>query len=517
MNRTALTLALGFLSLGGVTSARGEDAPLPLPIPPAPTPDALPTVFTPATDQPSTHAPAAVPAVPSAPITTVAPAMPMAVGGGQTGSINVPRLHIRSGPNAEQFEIITTAAKDTPVVIYGESNGWYNIGYPSDGSCYVKASAIQGEAPATIPETGVALPVSGTNPQIHVRPWAQSTVVGSLTPGSTVTVLGRGGRGVDEFFRIVPPAEARAWVKAEYVSRGDQASLPSASAPQPGNIGPSSSSSSGSSSSSAAKKEPVSSKKAPPAETVDKGSVLAEAMKRMQADIARKQAELDKQHEDYVASVEQQLAAIDNETAARKKDLEGDINRSLTAAEAARMITGWVEFTGRGLKRPAAYRLVKGGRVLFLLRSSSIDLDKYVNQMVAVDGSIELAPGWEANILDVNTVNLLDSGPLPRDEADQERFSPRPASNPPVTPVQGIEKAPEPRKALSSQKRPAPTMEEAPVADDAGTVEVLPAGKAAAIMGGATAVEEAGTDAGPVEELTAPMDDSGGSVEEITQ
>lgn len=422
MNRMALTVACVVCSCVSMP-VLAEDAPLPaLPIAPAPSIDAVTDGFAPATDTTGIGTGIATGAettvTPAAPtVTDIVPALP---GANAAGTVNVPRLHVRSGPNADRYEIITTLMKDAPVTIQGENEGWYSIAYPSDSVCFIRSTSVQGEVPDVIPEGGVTLPVGQQAVDVRVRPWNQSTSIATLQPGANVTITSRKGRGSDEFYAIVPPAEARAWVKANYITRADTTTLPSSQVPQAGNLGPTAT---------AQKKEPKSA-----VVTVEKPaeSLVNQAYMRLQEEMARRQAEMERQRQAEIKKVEDELAAIERDTENRKNSITVTGNETPAAQQP---ITGWVEFTGRALKRPAAYRLIKGGQVLFLLRSSTVDLKDFADKLVAVEGTIEVAPGWEANILEVSGISLLAQGPIADDKkpvstisSDQLEFLPTSSS-----------------------------------------------------------------------------------------
>jgi len=82
--------------------------------------------------------------------------------------------------------------------------------------------------------------------------------------------------------------------------------------------------------------------------------------------------------------------------------------------------TGWIEYIGWVGKRPAAYRLVQGEETVFLLRSAKYDLSKYVNRRVLVDGAVEIAPGFEANVLVVDRLQVLSEPPPSLKEEAEE-------------------------------------------------------------------------------------------------
>lgn len=383
------------------------------------------------------------------------------ISGKTVGRVNASNLNIRSGPSSDRYEIVTTLRRDAEVVIMGESGDWYSIAYPPHHPCYIMSSYVKDAVPGSISSEGVAVPVSGESVPLHVRPWPKATVVGTLSDGDIITILGRRG----SFYTISPPPTARAWVAKKYVEINDSASdLPKADAPTPGVV------------------YGLTAKKKKP-EKVDKKE--PEPSHRLFAEFMKKEAKVSPRRvvvpvqprkeeiEDRMSEIEAELERIRQENERKKaeivKELELARARAATTPEEMAVsstlgteidsfpvevkpenevaavtgqnrsgaVSGWIEFIGYGAKRPAAFRLVKGGEVMFLLRSGQYNLQKYINKRVEVDGEVETAAGFEANVLIVDKITVRDVSQLPNpvsaaiisDEDKGEVIAVTPSSN----------------------------------------------------------------------------------------
>jgi len=146
-----------------------------------------------------------------------------------------------------------------------------------------------------------------------------------------------------------------------------------------------------------------------------------------------------------VEEVNSQLKAIEAEGGAEAVE-----DRFRSGEKDMGGLTGWVEYVGRVGRRPAAFRLVKGGEVQFLLRSVKYDLADFVNRRVAVDGAVEEAPGFEANVLVVDYLRVL--GDPPESIRDQKVEIRRP--DVPETPLPLPPETPAPATGAENAENP---------------------------------------------------------------
>jgi uncharacterized protein YgiM (DUF1202 family) len=319
-----------------------------------------------------------------------------------TGVVTAAHVNVRSGPGADDYEIITTIQQGDQVRVRAESEAWYCIRYPETASVWIPVDAVAAELPGTIDPQGMRVPVEGDGVAMRVRSWNRATVVGHLEGGDMVTVTGRRG----QWYKIEAPASAKAWISAKYVDLADRVELPPADKPDPGDLA------------TATAEEPEDEEEE--AVAVEPAPARTPVRPRIDYEALREQAEAE--YQDYVAETEARLEEIEAEIEARKRRIlleRGQRPAEIGTADGTSgrgdvidsAITGWIEYIGYGLQRPAAYRLVKGGDVLFMLRSSKHNLRNYVNKRVAVDGQTEPAPGFEANVMIVQDLRVLDEGP----------------------------------------------------------------------------------------------------------
>ncbi len=387
-------------SLGAGLLAAGEAAPpsvpegeaaeaLPTPPPPPPLPEE--PEEKPEPDVPDEPVPE--PTQPDEPVVVDPEGMPGQIAGG--------RVNIRSGPST-RYEIIVTLDPGSPVQVYGKKDDWYEIAYPEGQHCYVHQRFIEGNIPPDIPPDGLLRAITGEESvRVRVRPWNKSTTVGTVKSKDLVTITEIRG----EWAKIKPPQAVRAWVYGKYVQteqkvvRGTDAKTE------------------------APPKLPGTEKKTQPGES--KKSTLAERAEEKkqeklrilrQRQTARRRAHLQSVRS-VVEEINAQLAAIEEEAAGQMPQPQPKSEDEPEPFRPGELemggFTGWVEYIGRVGRRPAAFRLVKGGEVLFLLRSSAYDLADYVHKRVAVDGNVAEAPGFQANVLIVNYLRVLGQPPAP--------------------------------------------------------------------------------------------------------
>ncbi len=338
---------------------------------------------------------------------------------GAPGKIVGGRVNVRAGASTK-YEIIVTVDADTPVVVYERVGDWIKIGYPPDQHCYVHTRYLEGEPNPDIPAAGEEHAVKADKVNLRARSWIGSTVVGQVGVGDTVTVTGLRG----QWARIKPPHSARAWVYYKYVQHEGTIAKSEAEETEEEGAG-------GTEGSTARPDGP------PQAEHVNDEAwqkYYDEQKQRAELELRRRRAYL-KQARSSVVELRAELARIDEETAAakaaigeqyqeRREEIGETVPPDGDAQPAQPEFTpppegerpgdlstggysGWVEHTGFLGSRPAAYRLVKGGEVLFLLRSAKYDLSRYKAKRVVVRGRIESAPGWEANVLVVDELRLV--------------------------------------------------------------------------------------------------------------
>jgi hypothetical protein len=205
-----------------------------------------------------------------------------------------------------------------------------------------------------------------------------------------------------QWYRIVAPATARAYIFAEYVRVDAGGEVAADSAPPP--INPSIDLSQG---------QPDATGRLKLSENDRRAAALKEAyFRRIQDQFARDEESQNLVAErifDSLGELEARIKAIDEEVASR-------ISYPMAATDLGSAAwappdplsggyTGWVENIGRVGGAPASFRLSKGGEIRFYLRSDRFSLADFAGRRVWVNGNIEPSPS--GNILNVDQIRIL--------------------------------------------------------------------------------------------------------------
>lgn len=330
---------------------------------------------------------------------------------GESGTVTASRLNVRAGPST-RYEIVVTLNRNTRVTVFAKSGDWLKIGYPEGEYVYIHPRHLQGEIPADIPETGLIRTVQSEEAPIRVRNWERSSVVGTARKDDLVTLVGMRG----QWAKILPPASAYAWVFGKHVEHGGN--LTQEGAPTPAE---------GTEVAAAGGEETGESGEAPkpPEMTEEQRERIRNRYKVIEQQIAAQENERRGEIESILGELDAELAAIQAEIDAKKAQARSaypaNVSPPPPTPDAIGGFTGWVEYIGRAGRRPAAFRLVKGGEILFLMRSATVDLYDFVNRRVIANGRVELAPGFQANVLIVDSIRMLDTGPISVQERPEVR------------------------------------------------------------------------------------------------
>lgn len=118
----------------------------------------------------------------------------------------VPKLYLRAGPN-RNFEVLKELKKGDILKSVEEKYGWTRVVLPDDVPLYIyrQMVAVSGDR-AVVVKNRV---------NVRARPNLNSTVVGQVNKGDTLTVIGMEA----EWIKIRPPSGFTGWVKSEYVEK----------------------------------------------------------------------------------------------------------------------------------------------------------------------------------------------------------------------------------------------------------------------------------------------------------
>jgi len=374
-------------------------------MPAAPSASTAPAFTPPAEAVPA----AATPAVPVTPESLNRPAVPYA------GYINADVVNVRSGP-AMYYYPLANLNKDTPVMVEAESPGWLAI-RPIEGVYgLVKKSDL------AMGTSGATATVSAPSARMYAasnaakRHWC---VMATLKQGDVVKVLGPAD---EEMVRAACPDGGRVYVSAQFVTAG--------AAPSSGAIGQ------------IAKMEIEPPKPDPLVEDFKKAeTALSDELKKPITDrdyaplitafkevgekaekayLKRSALErvayleaLHEQRSEYMKVVgigdrlNQRLADMKAKEATEMAEAE----RERKAAKPEFLATGVVARLEslEDVDYPIKYKLVdEKGHPLYVLKSTTIDLSKYVGKAVGIRGTKAYLKDWRIYLVTVDELEVLE-------------------------------------------------------------------------------------------------------------
>ena len=391
------------------------DDPLPLPPPPVDDAPALP----PPVSGNAGNVVTALPPLGKVEEVTAPASLPLSIDGATTAAINTDtqktpdtpetprpakimggRVNVRAGPNTqyESVAVLTTGAQITVLAKAGE---WLKIMFPDDQLVSIHKNYVDAQIAGEIPETGVAGTVKQDNAEVRAFYWDKSTIVGTVNKGDPVTIKQERG----QWYRILPPVSARAYVFAEYVKIDSNEPLPADKSPAPENPNIDLS----------ATKTDATAGNIKLSENDKKVSALKEQYfgrliqrEKVEEENINQQANAITEALD---NLEARLREIDNQT---QSSITYPVNTTTVGSSAWNApdpmyggYTGWLENIGRLGGAPSSFRLIKGGEIRFYLRSLQFNLEEYVGKRVWVNGNVELASGASANVLNIDQLRVL--------------------------------------------------------------------------------------------------------------
>ncbi len=132
-----------------------------------------------------------------------------------TGVVNVDRLNVRKGPGTPYDRLGQLDKGDELVVRHAEGK-WYEVDYPAGLPVWISAKYVEVEGEAE--KASLEAPLVGviTRPGVRLRgrpSLARSVVLGERQKDDVVRVAG----AFNGWYRIVPPADMRCYLHADYV------------------------------------------------------------------------------------------------------------------------------------------------------------------------------------------------------------------------------------------------------------------------------------------------------------
>lgn len=416
---------------GTGTDAEGMDFASPLPIAPPP-------AIAPGTASAGSVAPPSAPqaiALPgqlgaAAPASSPSPAVPETP---RPGRIEGGRVNVRAGPNT-QYESIAVLTSGAPVTVLARHGEWFKIVFPADQLASIHKNYVAADITGEIPEAGLPGVVSQDNATVHAFYWDKSTVVGTLPKGAPVVIKQERG----QWYRIVPPENARAYVFASYVRVDGAQDIAADSAPAP--VNPAVDLTAGVDADGRPRQVKLSKDQERVLEI--KEAYYNRLRERLaaeeEAEEAAEKAALEArklqatQLDSALKDLDSRLTAIDQETSQRIEYIAREFlpqQTMVTGIGAAAWAppdpagggyTGWIENMGRVGGAPTPYRLTKGGEIRFYLVSDQFNLDEFTSRRVWLNGPVEYAGGASASVLKVDQIRILTELEIAQDMRRQQ-------------------------------------------------------------------------------------------------
>ena len=114
------------------------------------------------------------------------------------------RVHVRAGPSRNYTSLKLVSAGDQ-VWVTGGKGDWAQIDVPADCAVYISSGLVGRDG-----DVGM---VKGERCNVRARPKATADVLGQVSQGTALEVLGAEG----DWLKIRPPKGVHAWMSARYV------------------------------------------------------------------------------------------------------------------------------------------------------------------------------------------------------------------------------------------------------------------------------------------------------------
>ena len=330
-------------------------------------------------------------------------------GGGEkappyVGEVTGNRVNVRSGSGIN-YRIMRVAEKGDKLIVRGLKNGWAKVDVPESVFVFISRKFVQAGANGT----GT---VSGTRVNIRPTPSLREPPLCQLKKSETVRIV----ETVGDFYKVIPPAEAYAWISAKFVRfYGDVGKI---------------------------------ARKA-------RGSIL---MRNEVAElVAHEKAELSKEpskrdlvsliaHYDKIIAMSPAETELKKMAQERRAELEAMINLNTKVSEQhaesqtaitelqdklallankyydlvertnppppppTYMAKGRIKYFDRLWNRPGTHKLIdEKGKTLFMLKSDTYNLEDFAGKLVGINGQEESIPGWNTKVMLIEEVDVLDN------------------------------------------------------------------------------------------------------------
>ena len=283
--------------------------------------------------------------------------------GRSTGS----SLNVRSGPNLN-FEILTKLYKSEQVLVFGKKLDWYEIELPVHGACFISKNFVD-------KEKGM---ITGKRVNIRAGAGLNYSILGQLNEDDLVEVVDE----VNGWCMIRPPKKVRGWVHSDYIEyhAGPERYI--------------------------AQKEKESLAAVKFSE-IEKSYELEIQKPPSEQDFSKLLKRYHHFMETYLESGAIEAAKLKVDEISMKVQELRAVGEGIDKKEKIVTAQGLVKDMGRVYNRPGTHKLTHDRNVLYYLKSSELDLNRYGHRRVVVTGRVKYLADWPHPLLTVSKIEPL--------------------------------------------------------------------------------------------------------------
>lgn len=318
------------------------------------------------------------------------------------GEVTGTSVQLRAGAGINYRSLRATKKGET-FLVRGKNAEWLEVKIPDDCPTWMSSKYVHKFSP----DNGV---VTGDHVNLRSSPSLNSDVLGQVDRNTRVRIL----EDAEAWYRIVPPEGTSAWISAEFVKYiGSKKEIDERKARRAKVLA---------ALANARQLEAAEMGKDVTQRKFGEIAALYTAVAEKTEDPAEKQqAEARAKYLRDMEKLRAKLVAASGRTDDVKKELEqveAEYDRQKKELAARKtpprpeyVAQGWVKHLGLTLRAPGTVKLEKGGKVLFYLKSSTINLKYYVGKMVGVLGKVvETAPKYDIDVIEVTRIDVLCDG-----------------------------------------------------------------------------------------------------------
>ena len=339
-------------------------------------------------------------------------------------------VRLRSGPSL-QHPPMHVLQKGDELTVTGEKEGFALVQLPAAAPCWISLELVKLE--------GMTYTVAGDKVNLRCTPDTRYFAIGQVDKDSVLSAVldGQSGKPAVEngFAKVSPPAQARGAVSVEFLEKLRDAEVAAPAKPVPAIEAPKA----------AQTPKPAGDKKEATPEAIEDEKKAFSALEGLLRDELKKPGaetdlagirklfeqfvefaldpEISKKATEHIARIdvtvklfEEERKRIEAETARRQSELDKLRDAALHKEEPKPEPKGPVKYlsegtlgsTGKSARTPASHRLFDGeGKPLYDLRWDKGDLGKLMGCKVGIVGTVKEYEGWPHKVVIIERIDVL--------------------------------------------------------------------------------------------------------------